>query len=478
MLRIRGNVPSCSRSGLAVSASAGLHARSAAQELHDPRRRGNPRDAGRMCRGHAVVKVSLHMAFCALGATTALPPLAGRLGAGALAHPRLVAASSWPSRGRVIAAPPSELPRAWLSTVSATCVSWPLPDRPPGGLLRRIVAGCPSIRDRRRPGQRRVVDVNGDGSSTRDANAEAGTRRCFSATARRVSRRLRARRSRPGTLQRPHGRRFRPRGHLDLAFANRHAEPDRPVGRRARAFRRPHSPVVVVVKPHPHGVAAGTSNGEGPDLVTDSWGEDGSSSLRRRQGQLRDAGTDVAVGKHPITNPRRGPERRWPGRHREHESRGQRRDGSAGRRQGRLSPACGVTFLRRFAVQRRSAMSTETESRPRSRRLSEQHVGSFRADGLTILLGDGRGGFSAMAGSPLLTTKQPNMVAIESVPPGGRVEPGRESDRGVCDPPRRHSRFTPLLPVPGTPRASRFETSTAMAGLTSWSRTAPTPASR
>ncbi len=33
-------------------------------------------------------------------------------------------------------------------------------------------------------------------------------------------------------------------------------------------------------------------------------------------------------------------------------------------------------------------------------------------DGLTILIGDGRGGFTAMAGTPLATGRSPNMVAV------------------------------------------------------------------
>jgi FG-GAP-like repeat len=36
-------------------------------------------------------------------------------------------------------------------------------------------------------------------------------------------------------------------------------------------------------------------------------------------------------------------------------------------------------------------------------------------DGLTILLGDGKGGFTRMAGSPFLTGKRPNMVAIGDI---------------------------------------------------------------
>ena len=211
-------------------------------------------------------------------------------------------------------------------------------------------------------------------------------------------------------------------GRLDLAFANHETQQLTVLlgdGRGGFA-PAPHSPVTVAVRPHPHGIAAGDFNGDGiPDLVTDSWAEDRLEILfGDGKGGFRMPGTYVAVGRHPYQRIRAG------------DLNGDGRadlvstnldgdnvtillgDGRGGFRQPPGSPfPCGDAP---FGV---AIGDVNGDGIPDLAIVDSPGSTSDRTgrDGLTILLGDGRGGFRAMPGSPFATAARPNMVAIGDV---------------------------------------------------------------
>ncbi len=92
-------------------------------------------------------------------------------------------------------------------------------------------------------------------------------------------------------------------GNPDLVIAN-HQSPDITIllGDGAGGFRSaPGSPVDVHSNPHPHGVAIGDFNGDGKlDVVTDSWGENKIELLPGDgTGRIRTPGRYFAVGHRP-----------------------------------------------------------------------------------------------------------------------------------------------------------------------------------
>ncbi len=208
-------------------------------------------------------------------------------------------------------------------------------------------------------------------------------------------------------------------GKLDLALAN-HEEKHLTVlwGDGRGDFKpAPNSPVAVEVRPHVHGVATGDLNGDGNlDLVTDSWASDQVVILfGNSKGSFTTPGTFLTVGKRPYK------------RHRVADINGDGKpdiittnmegnnvtillaDGAGGFKQSAGSPfACGDSPWN-FAVgdvNKDGKPDLAIVDSPSS--TAEGHG----KDGLTLLLGNGNGGFTMLARSPFETGKSPNRVAI------------------------------------------------------------------
>lgn len=211
-------------------------------------------------------------------------------------------------------------------------------------------------------------------------------------------------------------------GWLDLAFANHETQHLTVLlgDGRGRFAPAPHSPVTVAVRPHTHGVATGDFNGDGNlDLVTDSWADDRLEVLfGDGKGSFATPGTYVAVGKHPYQRVRVA------------DLNGDGKadivspnlegnnvtillsDGKGGFRQPSGSPfPCGDSPFN-VAIGDVNADGIPDLAMVNSPGSTADRTGQ---DGLTILLGDGRGGFTTMTGSPFVTATRPNMVAIGDV---------------------------------------------------------------
>lgn len=182
----------------------------------------------------------------------------------------------------------------------------------------------------------------------------------------------------------------------------------------------PNSPFVVEVKPHVHAVATGDLDGDGnPDLVTDSWANDQVLALfGDGKANFRTPGTFVKVGKRPYQ------------RHRVADVNGDGKadilttntegnnvtvllsHGRGGLKQSAGSPfACGDSPFN-FAVGDVNGDGTIDLAVVDSPSSMAEGRGK---DGLTVMLGNGNGGFTMLAGSPLATGKTPNRVAIGDV---------------------------------------------------------------
>ena len=211
-------------------------------------------------------------------------------------------------------------------------------------------------------------------------------------------------------------------GKLDLAFAN-HEEKHLTVllGNGQGGFTpAPDSPFAVAVKPHTHGVATGDLNGDGNlDLVTDSWGNDQVAVLfGDGRGSFNTSGTLLDVGKMPYQRVRVG------------DINGDGKsdiittnlegdnvtillgDGRGGFKQSTGSPfPCGDSPFN-FAIG-----DVNGDGKPDLAIVNSPSSTADRhgKDGLTILLGDGAGGFRILAGSPFATDRIPNRVAIGDV---------------------------------------------------------------
>lgn len=210
-------------------------------------------------------------------------------------------------------------------------------------------------------------------------------------------------------------------GHPDLAMAN-HEEKHLTVllGDGHGGFARaPHSPFAVDVLPHTHGVSAGDLNRDGHvDLITDSWANDRVVALLGDGAGGFRAGPFFTVGKHPYQRLR---------------VRDVNADGHLdilttnleddtatvllGDGHGTFSPATGSPFpcgdspfgLAVGDVNGDDHVDLAIVNAPSS--TADRHG----RDGLTILIGDGRGGFRTMGGSPFPTGHIPNRVTIGDI---------------------------------------------------------------
>ena len=225
-----------------------------------------------------------------------------------------------------------------------------------------------------------------------------------------------------GLSQRHGPRRFQPRWSAGCGFRqSREKIPDRVAGRWAGSLAPvPRSPFAVEVRPHTHGVATGDFDGDGNlDLVTESWGTDQVKVLfGDGKGGFRLPGTFFAVGKHPYQ------------RLRVADLNGDGKsdiittnlegddvtillaDGRGTFRQPPGSPfPCGDSPFN-LAVG-----DVNGDGKPDLAIVNSPGSTSDRRgrDGLTILLGDGAGGFRMLAGSPFATGRIPNRVAIGDV---------------------------------------------------------------
>lgn len=211
-------------------------------------------------------------------------------------------------------------------------------------------------------------------------------------------------------------------GRLDVAFAN-HQEKYLTVllgDGRGGLVPAPRSPFAVEVRPHTHGVATGDFDGDGNlDLVTESWGTDQVEVLfGDGTGGFRLPGTFFKVGKHPYQRLRAA------------DLNGDGKadiittnlegddvtillaDGRGTFRQPPGSPfPCGDSPFN-LAVG-----DVNGDGKPDLAIVNSPSSTSDRRgkDGLTILLGDGAGGYRMLAGSPFATGRIPNRVAIGDV---------------------------------------------------------------
>lgn len=208
-------------------------------------------------------------------------------------------------------------------------------------------------------------------------------------------------------------------GKVDLAFAN-HEEKYLTVllGDGQGGFSpASDSPFAVEVKPHTHGVATGDLNSDGNlDLVTDSWQTDQVEVLfGDGKGGFRMPGTFFPVGQHPYQRVRVAD---------------LNDDGKAdvmttnlegdnvtvllGDGRGGFSPSAGSPFHCGDSPFNFAIGDVNGDGKPDLAIVNSPSSTSDRKgkDGLTILLGDGAGGFRMMTGSPFATGKTPNLAAI------------------------------------------------------------------
>ncbi len=211
-------------------------------------------------------------------------------------------------------------------------------------------------------------------------------------------------------------------GNLDFAFAN-HERKYLTVllgNGHGNFTASPKSPFPVEVLPHTHGIATGDFNNDGRlDLVTDSWGNDQIEVLFGDSiNGFKIPGTFFKVGKHPYQRVRVADINN---------------DGNTdiittnlegnnatillGNGQGNFNQAIGSPFLCGDAPFGVAIGDVNEDGKPDLAIINSPASTTDRTgkNGLTVLLGDGRGKFTMMKGSPYEAGKIPNRVAIGDV---------------------------------------------------------------
>ena len=179
----------------------------------------------------------------------------------------------------------------------------------------------------------------------------------------------------------------------------------------------PGSPFAVAVRPHTHGIAVADFNNDGNlDLLTDSWGDNRLAILFGNNAhRFSTAVKYLQVGKHPYQRARVAD---------------LNKDGNAdiittnldgnnatillGDGKGNFNEAAGSPFACGdspfgVAVDDINRDGNLDLSIVNSPTITSSNVGH---DGLTVLLGDGKGGFNPMTGSPFVTGKSPSRIAV------------------------------------------------------------------
>jgi FG-GAP-like repeat len=181
----------------------------------------------------------------------------------------------------------------------------------------------------------------------------------------------------------------------------------------------PGSPVTVLSRPHTHGVAAGDFNKDGKlDLVTDSWGDNKVTVVfGDGLGGFAGPGTQFAVGKRPYQRVRVADVNL---------------DGNAdiittnsegdnvtvllGDGKGGFNEAVGSPFPSGKTPFALAIGDLNGDGKPDlaiANWAGQPEKG--KGEGATIMLGDGRGGFKTLAGSPFPTGDGPNRIAIGDI---------------------------------------------------------------
>lgn len=304
------------------------------------------------------------------------------------------------------------------AAITANC------DAPSSGVSSTVVAADLQISVGTAPGSVEIADFNGDGKPDIVVSNEQGNK---NATILLGDGKGRFTEAKGSPFSAGHGANdiavgdFNNDGKLDLAFAN-HEEKHLTVllGNGQGGFTSaPNSPFAVEVKPHTHGVATGDLNGDGNlDLVTDSWGNNQVAVLfGDGKGSFNTSATFLDVGKMPYQRVRIA------------DINGDGKsdiittnlegdnvtvllgDGKGGFKQSAGSPfPCGDSP---FSV---AIGDLNKDGKPDLAIVNSPSSATRSGkDGLTILLGDGAGGFKMMAGSPFATGKVPNRLAIGDV---------------------------------------------------------------
>jgi len=208
-------------------------------------------------------------------------------------------------------------------------------------------------------------------------------------------------------------------GNLDLAFANHEMKYLTVLlGDGHGAFHAaPNSPFHLDVKPHTHGVATGDFNGDGNlDLVTDSWQTDQVVILYGDgKGDFKLPGEFLTVGPHPYQRIRVA-DLDQDG-HPDIVTTNLDGDNSTillGNGKGNFSRPPGSPVASGNTPFGLAIGDLNGDSYPDLAIINSPTISSDKKgrDGLTILLGDGKGGFSRMKGAPFPTGLGPTRVAI------------------------------------------------------------------